>query len=117
MKAVFPVEINKMDENNSPRTFGPKMKIPEGRNFIELVQLAMASGEKNAAYAAAYIGVSRDSYQLARKLLMIQQRQVLMEDDERTLNMALYCLEKKRFKDAVQISKDILALHWNEKNN
>lgn len=89
--------------------------IAAPRKFLDQVRFAMSSGVKDVARAAKSVGLSRDGYNLARKLLLLKARRIITIQEEETIDRALETLGKQEhgsLKQAQAIAHAILARYW-----
>jgi hypothetical protein len=99
-------------ETKADSTPGPKIKIPDGKNFVDLVRLAMSSQETSLSRASKFVGLSRDSYKLCRQLLLIKARGLLTPAEREIVDKAIGFLSSGNRKDAESSVVDILKKYW-----
>lgn len=91
-----------------------RIRLPDGAtSLIDQVRLGMATGFIGAEAQAKYAGLSRDTYNFTRKLLLLKARQILNEVDERVVNHALKVLnEDLLVTPAKKIAAPVLRKYW-----
>jgi hypothetical protein len=87
-----------------------KIKLPPG-NLIDIVRKGMSMNIPPDG-AARSVGMNRPAYRLARKLLMMKDRQTLNEEESTIVDESLKILGNGHLKEAMTVAKPILDVHW-----
>ena len=84
--------------------------MPEGANLVDLIR---STKHDTIRITSKKIGVSRDVYDLARRLVTLKDRQVLSKEEEDLVDQAFATLEQKgRFKEAAKLVDGVLQRLW-----
>ena len=89
---------------------GARIRRPEG-SLVDLVRSNLSS-EQTARAMSNSVGVSREVFLFARKLVLIKDRRVMAADEEAQVDRAFQILERGDFVLAVKSVEGVMAKYW-----
>lgn len=86
--------------------------VPNADTVVSRVWQAMAANHTSTTRASKSVGVHAALYRLVRKLLILQDQDVLNEQEREQVHKALALSNQRKFTEAELTVKEVLRKHW-----